>query len=165
MKKKTTLDERIGNAMNAFFATQTDSDRFAMTFDGGAAALAIDDVPFTEKGGKWLRLLREIVLFGPGTFALFFYTLTMVFYYPSIAPPFYMYLLAVFAVFAGAGSIKDLKNLAVPAAVIMLALAVVGLSTFLLGRELADLYFWNSIYLLPVVLIVAKLVQNWVSDK
>ncbi len=76
-----------------------------------------------------------------------------------------MYLFAVFLTYAGAGNISRLKNLAVPGAVIAVALLVVLFSAVFPGREASDVYFWDSIYLFPIVLVLAKLVQGWVSDK
>lgn len=162
---KIKIDDRIENAMNAFFETPPDRSHFELTYTGHGAALAADEPAFTEKADKWLRVLREVFMFGPGTFSLFYYTLTMVFNYPSVGPRFYWYFLAIFLTYAGSGSIRNIKNLAVPATVIGLALAVVFLSALFLGRELASFYFWDSIYLFPAILIAAKLVQGWVADK
>lgn len=164
---KIKIDERIENAMNAFFETEPDRSQFAMTYTG-ETAVAADQIPFTEKAAKWSGILREIFMFGPGTFALFYMTLTVIFFYPTVGisfQGFFMFISAAFLTYAGSGSIKKLKNLAVPGTVIAIALAVVIISSFFPGKELADIYFWYSIYLFPNVLIAAKLVQIWLSDK
>lgn len=104
-------------------------------------------------------------MFGPGTFALFYSSLTLAFNTPGVGPKVSTYLFAIFLTYAGSGSLNNYKNLAVPASVIALAFATVFIATSPLGRDLADMYFWDSIYLLPFVLVVAKLVQSWVADK
>ena len=162
---KTKLDNRIENAVNAFFETGSDASPFAMTYTGQDSALVAVETPFTEKADKWLRVLREVFMFGPGTFALFYSSLTLAFDTPGVGPKVSTYLFAIFLTYAGCGSLKSYKNLAVPASVVALAFATVFIATSLLGRDLADMYFWDSIYLLPFVLVVAKLVQSWVADK
>ena len=163
--KKIKVDERIEKAINAFFETEPDRSHFELTYTGGKTALVADERTFTEKADQWSGILRELFMFGPGTFVLFYMTLTSVFYYPSVGNSLPKYLMAIFVTYAGSGSIKEFKNLVVPGTVIALALAVAFFSSLVLGRALADRYFWDSIYLLPVVLVVAKLVQGWVADK
>ncbi len=152
------IDERIENAMNAFFETKPDRSRFELTYTGPNTALVADKPTFTEKADKWLRILREIFMFGPGAFYLFYSTLRMVVFYPTVGVSFYGFLLAVFLTYAGSGSIKNLKNLAVPGAVIAMALVAVFISSLFTGTEPAGFSFWDSIYLFPAVLIAAKLV-------
>ena len=166
--RKTKFEDRIDNAVNAFFETEPDRSHFAMTYTGCEAALAIKDLSFSEKADKWLRVLREIFMFGPGTFCLFYLTLTMVFFFPALgfsSQGILMYLFAVFLTYAGSGSIARVRNLAIPATVTLLAIAFALLSPLFFGNELADLYFWHSIYVFPFVLVAAKLVQSWVGDK
>lgn len=165
---KPKFQDRIDNAVNAFFEPEQDRSKFALTYTGFDSTLLTDEPPFTERADKWLRILREVSMFGPGTFALFYLTLTITFFYPTLGISFQgilMYVFAVFLVYAGSGSISKVKNLAVPASVILLGLAFAFLSPILIGRELVDLYFWDSIYLFPFVLVVAKLVQIFVSDE
>src|SRR5688500_14666334 len=161
------IDERIESGLNAFFETAPDWSHFELTYTGHESALVADKTTFSEKADKWSGMLREIFMFGPGTFSLFYLTLTIIFFYPSVGLGFQgllMYFFAVFLTYAGSGSIKNLKNLAVPGTVIVMALAVVFFSALFPGNVL-DLYFWDSIYLFPVVLIAAKLVQAWVAHK
>jgi len=166
---KITFDERIENAVNAFFETAPDRSHFALTYTG-ETAVAVDERTFSEKADKWSGILRELFMFGPGTLFLFCGTLTSAFFYGSAGLAFgyrwvLTYLLFVFLTYAGSGSIKNYKNLAVPATVITMSLAIVLIPQLILGRELADQYFWQSMYLFPVVLVAAKLVQSWLSDK
>ena len=89
----------------------------------------------------------------------------MIFFYPTVGVNYYGFLFAIFLTYAGSGSMKNIKNLAVPATVIALAVAIVSISKLFPGKEIADPYFWYSIYLFPNVLIAAKLVQGLVADK
>lgn len=165
---KIKLDDRIESAMNAFFETEPDRSQFALTYTGNDTALVADKATFAEKADKWIGILREIFMFGPGTFILFYMTLTVIFFYPTVGisfQGFMTFFFGLFLTYAGSGSIKNIKNLAVPATVIAMAVAVVLFSSLFVGKEKSDLYFWYSIYLLPNVLIAAKLVQGWVSDK
>ena len=77
---KIKIDERIDNAVNAFFETEPNRSHFELTYTGGESALAADNATFTEKADKWSRILREVFMFGPGTFSLFYLTLMMVFF-------------------------------------------------------------------------------------
>jgi len=161
------LDDRIENAMNAFFETEPDRSQFALTYTGDATALVADETTFTEKADKWTGILREVLLFGPGAFFLFYMTLTVIYLYPEagITLRLFLVLAAVFVTYAGSGSIRKLRNLAVPGTVIIMAAAVAVISSLFPAKEQANVYFWYSIYLFPNVLIAGKLVQGWVADK
>lgn len=163
---KTKIDDRIENALNAFFETEPDTNRFELAYSGNTTPAISSEPTFTEKTDRWIGLARQILLYGPGTFALFYLTFAVVFFYPSmgISPQgLLMFLFAVFMSYAGSGSIKDLRNLAVPLSTIATALAVVFGSLLIFGRQDASLFFWHSIYLFPLVLIIGKLVQIWVN--
>ncbi len=167
--KKTKIDARIENAMNAFFETPPDHGQFALTYTG-PTALAANETSFSEKADKWSGILRELFMFGPGTLCLFCGTLTSVFFFGAVGRSFgfdwvLTCLLFVFLTYAGSGSIKNYKNLAVPGIVITMSLAIAVVPSLILGKELADQYFWHSMYLFPLVMISAKLVQGWVRDK
>lgn len=167
--KKTKLDERLENAMNAFFETPPDHSCFAMTYTG-ETALDVNEPSFSEKADKYSGILRELFLFGPGTLFLFCGTTISVFFYGAVGRSvgfdwIMTYLLCIFLTYAGSGSIKNFKNLAVPATVIAMSLAIAIIPSLIFGPELADRYFWHSMYLFPAVLIAAKLVQSWLSEK
>lgn len=165
---KIKIDARVENAMNAFFETKTDPGNFALTYTGNETALVANQPSFAEKADKWSGILREIFLFGPGTFLLFYLTLAAIFFYPEIG--FRLQILLMIAVpafltYAGSGTLKQTKNLAVPATIIAMAVAVAVVSSLFSGKLQAEMYFWYSIYFFPIVLIAGKLVQIWVADK
>lgn len=95
-------------------------------------------------------------------------TLTIIFFYPVTGLSFqglFMFFSAIFLTYAGTGSLKNTKNLAVPASIISVAAAVAIVSSLFPASAQADLYFWYSIYLFPNALIAAKLIQAWLSGK
>jgi len=162
------LDDRIENAMNAFFETEPDGSHFALTYTGDATALVADETTFAEKADKWTRISREVLLFGPGTFLLFYATLAVIFFYPAFGVSFQsllMILVPAFLTYAGVGSLMKIKNLAVPATVIVMAAGVAFIASLFPTKEQPNMYFWYSIYLFPNALIAGKLVQGWVSAK
>jgi hypothetical protein len=165
---KIKLDDRVENAISAFFESQPDHSRFELTYTGSDAALIADDTTFSEKAGKWTGILREIFLFGPGAFFLFYMTLTVIDLYPEAGITFgevFWVLASAFLIYAGTGSIQKPKNLAVPATVITMAVAVALISSLFPSKEQSNIYYGYSIYLFPNVLIAGKLMQGWVSDK
>jgi hypothetical protein len=164
---KTKLDDRIENAMNAFFETEPEPNRFELTYSGHSETITSAEPTFSAKAERWTGIARELLMFGPGTFMLFYVTLSLVFFYPPMGISFqglFLFLSAAFLTFAGSGSIAKFKNIAVPLSIVAMALAVVPFSLLLFGRQDADIYFWYSIYLFPVVMIAAKVVQGWVAD-
>ncbi|MEQ1643812.1 MAG: hypothetical protein ABL959_10240 [Pyrinomonadaceae bacterium] len=165
---KTKLDDRIENAVNAFFETPADKNKFALTYTGHDAALIANEMSFGEKADKWQFLIREILMFGPGSILVFYVTLIMILFYQTLGvgiSGLFLYLFSTFLVYAGSGSLTKVKNLAVPAAVTVLAFGFAFISPSFLDRELGHIYMWDSIFLFPIVLIVAKLVQSFLADK
>lgn len=165
---KTKLDDRIENAVNAFFEAPPDKSRFALTYTGHDAALTANEMSFGEKADKWQFLIREILLFGPGSILVFYMTLVLILVYQDYGIMPYgllTYLFMAFMAYARSGSLTKVKNLAVPAAVTVLAFSFAFISPLFLDRELGHIYMWDSIFLFPLVLIVAKLVQSFLADK
>ncbi len=165
---KIKLDDRIENALNAFVATEYRHGSMTMTYsvDNG---MAITPAPaFSKKVDKWSCLLRELFLFGPGTFLLYFTTLLVVFFYPiggvSFAG-FFMVAATAFVTYAGVGNLRQIKNLAVPATVIAGAALVSVIRSFFPVPEYLSPFFSWAIYSFPLVLIAAKLVQMWLAEK
>ena len=165
---KIKLDDRIENAMNAFFETEPERGALAMRY-GVHDELIISAKPaFSEKFGEWSTLLRELVLFGPGTFLLFFLTLFVIFFYPTVGLPFQAFIAiatASFITFAGAGDIRNVKNLAVPATVIVIVSAVGVIRSVFPVPEYVSPYFSWAFCSFPFALIAAKLVQMWLAEK
>jgi len=165
---KIKLDERIENAMNAFFETEPDHGSLAMRSGVRDELVASAGTAFSVKFGKWSNLLRELFLFGPGTFFLFFVTLALIFFYPTQGLPFpglIMLAMTAFITYAGTGDIRNTKNLAVPATVIVAAAAVAIIQSIFPVPEYLSPYFSYALYSFPIALIAAKLMQMWLSEK
>lgn len=163
---KIKLDDRIENAINAFFEAAPDRSDFAMTYNGNQGVLVSDDRTFGDTAGKWTGVMREILLFGPGTFFLYLVSIAAINIYPHIGLQTRgLFWIAAFSfmAFAGSGSIRKINNLAIPATVIVAAALVALLSPIFTGQS--DLFSFSAIYVFPFVLIAAKLVQGWVSDR
>ncbi|MFZ1701669.1 MAG: hypothetical protein WBO10_10415 [Pyrinomonadaceae bacterium] len=168
---KVKFDERIENALNTFFENEPDRSRFELAYNGQVSALVGPDPEVSENVDKWSRLLREVFMFGPGAFGLFFMTLSVITFYPTLGlgfQGFMTFLFTAFLTFAGAGSIFKAKNLVVPGTVMGTAIVVaIGFSILsrFLGIDEGKLYFSYGLYLFPVVLVLAKLAQGSVAEK
>jgi hypothetical protein len=165
--KNTKLDERLERAIDAFFETEPEPNRFELAYSGQTALVSTEPT-FSEKAEKWSGIFRQVLVFAPGSFALYFLTLALAYFYPTIgvgAEGIFMFISAMFLTYAGSGNIKNIKNIFVPLSVIAFALLVVGTSLIIFGSQNASLYFWYSIYLFPLVLIAANIIRGLVADE
>jgi len=167
--KKIKIEERLENAVNAFFETGDDKGANALAFTGNSAVLRNEEqTTFTEKAGFWMNIARQMLLFLPGAFLLYFATLSSVFFFPQSGFTFQMlfwFLTGGFLCSVGLGSLRNTKNLLVPFLIIIFA-AVLGILSSMFPRETQiALNFEYSIYLFPVVLIISKLLHSWIDDK
>lgn len=165
--RNPSLNTRLENALNAFFQTECDPDPLELKYAGPLALRSETRLAFTEKADRWSSLLRSLFLFGPGSFFLFFVTLSLIEFYPKLGlntTGIFLMLGAAFFAFAGTGSITNIKNLAVPASVIALALIYSLVAGSFLGFGANDL-LWYAIYLLPVVFVTGKFAQTWATKE
>lgn len=175
--KKTKLERRVNNAVEAFFRTEEDnSDGGRLSFVGESSLLreqareqAVAD--FDKKGDALLKILRQIFLFLPG--ALFLYFISMFFLYACFVTKLDMFgfgpgliglVVSSFMTVLGIGSIKNLKYLTIPASICACSLLVFMLSLLLPSEGTrVKFLFEYSVYLFPVVLITAFSVKRWVE--
>ena len=165
---KTKLDDRIENVLNTFFEPRPEPDELALRYEGNAAILMSDEIPFTEKAEKWTNIVRQALLFVPGAFLLYYMTLSMIFFYPELGVPLQgtlMLLSGAFMCFAGSGSLKNTKNLIIPASITATAIFTALIASLFTGSLQSDMYFWYSIYLFPVALILSKVFQMFINEK
>lgn len=165
---KLKLDERIENAMNAFFASAPEHGPPSVTYDVDNEIVITPTPAFSKKVDKWSALLRELLFFGPGTFFLYFTTLIVIFFYPVVGlsvAGFFMMAAAAFITYAGLGDLRQIKNLAVPATVVASAAFVSAIRSIFPVPEHLSPYFSWAIYSFPLVLFAAKLVQMWVAER
>lgn len=167
--KKIKIEERLENAVNAFFETGDGKAKNALSFAGHSAVLRNEEqATFAEKGRFWMNIARQMFLFLPGAFLLYFVTLSSVFFIPEFGfTPLmlFWFMTGGFLCLVGLGSLKSVKNLLVPFSIVIFA-AVLGLlfSMFPTETRIA-LNYEYAIYLFPAVLILPKLLQNWITDK
>ena len=165
---KVKLDERIENAVNAFFDAGTDKEDFAVALSGERALATAESEPPAAKAERWTLAARDILLFGPGSFLLYYATLATIFFYPEFGlsfPGLFLALSGVFLCYAGAGKLTNTRNVVVPATVMAVAVLVAMLAAFFPPDSRSDIYFWYSIFAFPIALIVSKILQSWVKGR
>jgi hypothetical protein len=167
--KKTKIKQRIENARNAFFETGDDKSENALAYANDTAFLRNEEsTSKSEKSDFWVNLARQLLWFLPGAFLLFFATLSSVFFFPYQGLTLQMlfwFFAGGFLCFAGMGSLKRVKNLLVPLAIVVFTAGVAALFSLFPTALQQALYFNYSIYLFPVVPIGSSLLKNWIDDK
>lgn len=165
---KLKLDERMENAVNAFFDPVSDKSELAVAFSGDTVLATPEMESPAEKADRWSRVARDILLFGPGSFLLYYSTLATMFFYPEFGvslPGLFLLASGAFLCYAGAGKITNTRNLVVPASIVALALIVAIAASLLPSDMRSDIFFWYSIIVFPFALIAAKLLQTWLKVK
>jgi cation transport ATPase len=167
--KKVKIEERLEYAFNAFFETSGDKSEKALAYANDTAFLRNEEGAATgEKSEFWVNLARQLLWFLPGTFLLFFATLSSIFFFPYQGLTLQMlfwFFAGGFLCLAGLGSLKKVKNLLVPLAIVLFTAAVAALFALFPTGLQQTLYFDYSIYLFPFVLIGSKLIQSRLDDK
>lgn len=167
--KKIKIEERLENAVNAFFETNADKNAEALVFADGSAVLRnAESASFTEKAEFWTNAARQVFLFLPGAFLLYLTTLASVFFYSDLGlTPQMLFLIPAsgFFCWVGLGSLKNKKNLLVPSSIFLGAALLGILFSFFPNAAQPALYFNYSIYFFPPVLIISKLLQSRIEDE
>jgi hypothetical protein len=129
--KKVKIEERLENAFNAFFETGGDKSENALVYANGTAFLRNEEGTATsEKSEFWVNLARQLLWFLPGAFLLYFATLSSVFFFPYQGLTLQMlfwFFAGGFLCLAGLGSLKKVKNLFIPLAIVVFTAAVAAL--------------------------------------
>lgn len=164
--KKTKIEQRINNAVNAFF------DDEPKTFGENSLALAPDSAvlkpepaaQFNEKGDRLIKILKRVFLFFPGVLYLFFGTLQILSFdfFRSPLTVLVVFLIGSFLTIFGLGNLKNPKHLAIPLSIVVVAITTFGLFS-MLGNPLY--VFEYGIYLFPLALIAPVLAKSLVDDK
>lgn len=165
--KKVKFEERLQNAANAFFAADANENANDLVFVNSSAFLQnAEIVCFTEKVKVWLNIARQIFLFLPGAFILYFSTLSSLFFSSSLgftSEMLFFLLSGSFLCLVGLGSIRNVKNLLIPVSIISFSVIAAILIGFFAVQP--PPFFEYSIYLFPFVLMISKLVQSWIEDE
>jgi hypothetical protein len=158
---QTKIDERFEKAVNAFFEPVTDDAALAKRYGTDEIAV-IESEPISQTADRWLTIARQVFLFVPGAFLLYFSVLSTIFFFPQMGLTLQMVLMMLsgaFLTLAGVGDIRNTKNLTVPATIAGFGAAFAIIASLFPLPSQADLYFWYSIYLFPIALIIAAAIK------
>ncbi len=160
--KKTKIEQRVKNAVNAFF--DHDQENFAedsLILAGDSTLLKPEMAArINEKGDLLVKILKRAFLFLPGAFYLFFGTISVLsfeFFWDKPWAILAAFLIGSFMTIFGIGNIKNPKHLMIP-----LSIVAVGMTAFLLFSTLGNLkyVFAYGIYFFPIALVVSFLAKN-----
>jgi hypothetical protein len=172
--KKIKLENRIENAVNAFFEDENLHENTQLSYFADTALLANEQPKsFTQKADSVITTLKYIFFFLPGSFALYFFTLLVAYFPLGEASAGMLLAMALylgagsFMTLVGIGSVKEVKNLVVPFSIMFFATIFATIVSLLpLPTEIKEhICFYYSALLFPVALIIANLAKNWVNEK
>jgi hypothetical protein len=186
--RKVKLDTESEKSADVSFNRAKPGENEALSFAGSPKMSVIKkDEGFGDEHGPFVRALKQLCLFLPGTFLLFFMSFgaaiiameIIVYRRPSaMLPDDYPFqfaligligVLGTFMTWYGLGDIKNRKHFAVPAslmitgAIIGVAVKATAIISDLADRMLDD--FRYLIYLLPFALIIPILAKRIVDRK
>jgi hypothetical protein len=162
--KKTKIEQRIHNAINAFFAnTEENTDENSLTLTNDSAILKPETaIKLNEKGDALVKILKQVFLFFPGALYLFFGTFQILafafFWNPFSIIAFF--LIGSFLTIFGIGNLKNPKHLVIP-----LYIVAVAIVAFLFFSTIGGLksVFEYGIYFFPLALIAPLLAKGWID--
>jgi hypothetical protein len=176
--RKTKFEQRIENALDAFFDDEILVGENSSIRSGTAKFLQKNILfPSTEKAENLAKILKQIFLFFPGVIFLFGLS-SLITFIPLInqyntiklnKPLSFLitYIASVLFVWFGIGDLKNPKHLIIPASIAMTGLivglaAALGTIWFRLFPLLSDVSQY-SIYFLPLAFIIPFLAKGWVD--
>ena len=162
--KKTKIEQRINNAVSAFFETERENfGEDSLTFGGDSALIKQETAAdFNEKGDALVKILKRTFLFLPGALYLFFGVLS-IFAFDFLQNPLTVsaiFLIGSFMTIFGLGNLKNPKHMAIPLAIG--ALAIITFAVFSMFGGLKSV-FEDGIYFFPFALISALLAKSLVD--
>lgn len=174
--KKTKIKQRFANAADAFFADENSSEENLIGFFGNSDVLRNEfsnDLP--TKADIAFKVFKQVFLFLPGTFILYFLTIVftgfLVLRPPIFAESNVYYGLSVMIVsalmtFFGLGDWRKLEHFSIPLSIVFLGVILGFAGSVLFGLE-KFLFFVDRcvIYFFPLALIVPFLAKGWVDAK
>ena len=157
--KKTKFDERIENALNAFFETENRENQTDLAFavNNSLAEVSLDET-FSQKADQWIALAKKILLFFPGVLFLHLITFSTVFFYSGLGlnlRMLFFFAAGIFMVWAGLGDLRNKKHLLLPLSVIASISPFAVLFSFLPHNAIE-----YSFYLFPIFFAVPLLVKS-----
>ena len=163
--KKTKIKQRIENARNAFLddeiLTKNDSISFVRDYD--VLRKEISGVA-VEKSDASCKILKQTLLFFPGTFLLWSSTLALSFNYFVWQPQNFLKIFFLIGggllMIGGIGDLKNPKHLAIPFSGIAICALPFIISLFTTGQSFL---MGEAVYFFPLVLVVPFLAKGLVD--
>lgn len=186
--RKVKLDTKSEKSAGAFFDADNPDENSALSFVNNAQTFALEkENSFIGEHKTFINLLKQVFLFLPGTFLLFFMSfgaaiilMEIVVYRRALETlpddfPFQFALiglivfLGILMTWFGLGDMKNRKHLAIPAS-LMVTGVIIGAVVKATAKmsDLADKMlddFSYLIYLLPLALIIPILAKSIVDRK
>jgi len=186
--RKVKLDTKSEKSADAFFESENPDENAALSFANSAEILELEkERGFTGEHKSFINLLKQVFIFLPGTFLLFFMSFGAAIIFMEIVVfrralemlpgdfplQFALIGLIVFLgtlmTWFGLGDIKNKKHFAIPAS-LMVTGAIIGAVVKATANmsALADRMLDNFsylIYLLPLALIIPILAKSVVDGK
>jgi hypothetical protein len=161
--KKTKIEQRIKNAVEAFFETDRENIEQGLSLASDSALLKEEAATrFNEKGDRLIKILKRAFAFFPGVFYLFFGTFSIL-AFDLLWNPLTItavFLIGSFLTIFGLGNLKNPKHLVIPLSIVAVALLAFSLFSFFGSLKSV---FEYGIYLLPLALIAPFLVKSLVD--
>ena len=161
--KKIKIEQRIKNAVAAFYETERENVEEGLSlFDETALLKAGAAEKISKKGDRLVKILKRAFIFFPGVLYLFFGTF-MIFAFDFLWSPLTIlavFLIGSFLTIFGIGSLKKPKHLVIPLSIV--AVAMTAFYTFALLGGLKSVFEYG-IYFFPLALIVPFLAKGLVD--
>ena len=185
--RKVKLDDKSGKSADAFFDDENPVENEALSCAGGAKLSEIESEGSAGESKSFINVLKQIFLFLPGAFLLFFMSFAaamiaveiIVFSRPIASLPDdyllqfaligFVIVLGTLMTWFGLGDIKNRKHFAIPASII-----ITGATTGAIVKAAAKISdfadrmldnFDYLIFLFPLALIIPVLAKGIVDRK
>ena len=165
--KTLQIKRRIENAVNAFFDETRSNESKLTTFKRCYVSLQETESAAAAKRNAARRMLKQMVVFFPSAFYLFFGTIAL-FMYGSIASSRLIILSGLVGSFVmmvfGIGNLRNSKHFLMPFSIVALATA----TFFAFSLSGIPAHVWSqkyAPYLFPMALIAPFLAKGWIDAR
>ena len=125
--ERTKIEQRIKNAVNAFFKSDAHENTENSLFFPNDSTLLTQErtARFNEKADVFVKILKRTFIYFPGVFYLFFGTLEVLFFdfFRSPLTILAMFLIGSFMTIFGIGNVTNPKHLMIPLSIVLTSLA------------------------------------------
>jgi hypothetical protein len=174
--KEVKLKERFENAFNAFFDNEKLNDDNSLIIPNYSAFYQTDEnLSFWEKHKTLINILKQVFLFLPGVFVLFFMSVDFtgfVILRPTSGAEHHLYLagfvtlVSAIMTFLGLGSWRNTKHLFIPLSVVALSLFLGIIGSITHGVEGFGYFIDHyAAYFLPLAYILPILAKGLADQK